>query len=52
MKTESKLLVIIAQIDHHKYVISSDCFDEEEKKESKHELKALMSLLSAMSQEP
>jgi hypothetical protein len=51
VKTERKLLVINAQIDHHKYVISSDCFDEEEKKESKQELKALMLLLSAIYQE-
>jgi hypothetical protein len=49
VKTESKLLVINTQIDYYKYVISSDCFDEDKKKESKHELKALMSLLSAMS---
>ena len=39
---ERKLLCVKEQIEYHKYVLMSDCFDEEEKKKAKKDLGYLM----------
>ena len=40
--SERKLLFLKEQIDYHKYVLLSECFDQDEKKNSKKELANLM----------
>jgi hypothetical protein len=39
---ERKLLCVNEQIEYHKYVLTSDCFDAEEKRKAKNGLSNLM----------
>jgi hypothetical protein len=40
--SERKLLFLKEQIEYHKYVLLSECFDQDEKKNSKKELASLL----------
>jgi hypothetical protein len=52
VQTEMKILCIEKQMEHHQFVLSLQFFTDEEKNQSKEELKKLMVKLNDITDEP